>query len=67
MPSVVRQPHQCDRVWRGVRGRDRKLVLGGDGSPWLFFDLENDPLEMRNLAAFPSRAAEIRNLSASVC
>ena len=66
MPSVVRQPHQCDRVWRGVRGRDRKLVLGGEGSPWLFFDLENDPLEMRNLAADPSRAAEIREWSARV-
>jgi arylsulfatase A-like enzyme len=60
MPSVVRQPRQCDRAWRGVRGRGRKLVLGVDRTPWLFFDLENDPLEMENLAADPSRAAELR-------
>jgi len=59
MPSVVRQPHQCDRAWRGVRGRGRKLVLGEEGAPWLFFDLEDDPLEMDNLAADPSRAAEL--------
>jgi arylsulfatase A-like enzyme len=66
MPSVVRQPHQCDRVWRGVRGQGRKLVLGGDGSPWLFFDLENDPLEVRNLAGDPARTAEIQAWSALV-
>ncbi len=49
MPSVVRLPDQCDRVWRGVRSAKRKLVLNEDGSPWLFFDLQNDPLELRNL------------------
>ena len=27
MPSVVALPHQCDRAWRGVRTRTRKLVL----------------------------------------
>jgi arylsulfatase A-like enzyme len=62
MPSVVALPHQCDRVWRGVRTRTRKLVLNADGSPWLFFDLENDPLEMKNLAADPACAAEIARL-----
>jgi hypothetical protein len=41
-------------------------VLNGDGTPWLFFDLENDPLEQRNLADDPSRAAEIRELSSRV-
>jgi arylsulfatase A-like enzyme len=64
MPSVVRQPRQCDRVWRGVRGRGRKLVLGEDRTPWLFFDLENDPLELDNLVGNPSRAAEISEWSA---
>ncbi|OAM87676.1 sulfatase-like hydrolase/transferase [Termitidicoccus mucosus] len=64
MPSVVRLPHQCDRVWRGVRTARRKLVLGEDGSPWLFFDLERDPLELRNLAADAEWAAERERLRA---
>ena len=64
MPSVVALPHQCDRVWRGVRTPTRKLVLNADGSPWLFFDLENDPLEMTNLARDSARAAEIAALRA---
>ncbi len=64
MPSVVALPHQCDRVWRGVRTPRRKLVLNADGSPWLFFDLERDPLELKNLAGDPTRAAEIAELVA---
>jgi arylsulfatase A-like enzyme len=64
MPSVVALPHQCDRVWRGVRTSTRKLVLNADGSPWLFFDLENDSGEMRNLVGRPERAAEIAALRA---
>ena len=59
MPSVVALPDQCDRGWRGVRTPTRKLVLNADGSPWLFFDLERDPLERKNLAADPSCAGEI--------
>lgn len=59
MPSVVALPHQCDRVWRGLRAPDRKIVLNADGSPWLFFDLEADPLERRNFATDLSRAREI--------
>jgi arylsulfatase A-like enzyme len=59
MPSVVNVPHQCDRVWRGVRSATRKLVLNADGSPWLYFDLEQDPWELRNLAPDPQRAEEI--------
>lgn len=66
MPSVVALPHQCDRVWRGVRTATRKLVLNADGSPWLFFDLEKDPLEQRNLAAEPAWRAEIEALRARV-
>jgi hypothetical protein len=64
MPSVVRLPRQCDRVWRGVRTARRKLVLNADGSPWLFFDLERDPLERRNLAADAAWAAEREDLGA---
>lgn len=62
MPSVVRVPQQCDRVWRGWRSRTRKLVLDEAGVPWLFFDLERDPLELKNLVDDPARAAEIAAL-----
>lgn len=65
MPSVVALPHQCDREWRGVRTKTRKLVLGPDGAPWLFFDLENDPVEMKNLAGDPARSGEIAALWAA--
>ena len=74
MPSVVALPHQCDRAWRGVRTATRKLVLNTDpaadagpaGSPWLLFNLKNDPLEMQNLAAAPARADEIAELRGMV-
>src|SRR5688500_11401844 len=62
MPSVVALPHQCDRVWNGIRTRSRKLILGAKGAPWLFFDLERDPLELENLVSHPDRAAEISEL-----
>ena len=64
MPSVVALPHQCDRVWRGVRTKERKLVLNDDGSTWLFFDLAVDPGETVNLAADPARAREIARFAA---
>lgn len=69
MPSVVALPHQCDRIWRGVRTPKRKLVLaeelasGGESlSPWLFFDLERDPWEQTNLVNDPGRAGELAGL-----
>ena len=66
MPSVVALPHQCDRVWHGVRTKTRKLVFNPDGTPWLFFDLENDPLEMKNLAGAPAKVDEMEALWRSV-
>ena len=66
MPSVVSLPHQCDRVWRGVRTSARKLVLNADGSPWLFFDLERDPGENTNLVGETAAASEITALRALV-
>ncbi|MEY4089561.1 MAG: hypothetical protein RJB55_1832 [Verrucomicrobiota bacterium] len=62
MPSVVQLPHQCDRVWRGVRTPERKLVLGPDREPWLFFDLEADPLEQINRVDDPASAGTIARL-----
>jgi arylsulfatase A-like enzyme len=50
MPSVVALPHQCDRVWHGRRGATGKAIFNADGSPWLDFDLANDPGEMINRA-----------------
>jgi arylsulfatase A-like enzyme len=66
MPSAVPLPHQCDRAWRGVRTKTRKLVLGTDeaGPPWAFFDLEQDPGETKNLARDPGRADEVAELTA---
>ena len=66
MPSVVALPHQCDRAWTGVRTAERKLVLGPDGAPWLFFDLRNDPGEERNLVGDPARAEEIAELKRGI-
>ncbi|HXC01149.1 MAG TPA: sulfatase-like hydrolase/transferase [Opitutaceae bacterium] len=74
MPSVVHLPQQCDRAWRGVRTKTRKLVLNShsagsgqaDGSPWLFFDLQNDPHELRNLVSDASRAQEMAELRALI-
>jgi arylsulfatase A-like enzyme len=62
MPSVVALPHQCDRVWRGVRTPTRKLVLEASGAPWLFFDLLRDPGETNNLAGDPARQSEMDEL-----
>ena len=66
MPSVVALPYQCDRVWRGARTKARKLVLNSDGQPWLFFDLEHDPLETRNLAAEVSWREEMARMTAQI-
>jgi arylsulfatase A-like enzyme len=63
MPSVVPFPHQCDRVWRGVRTPQRKLVLNADGSPWRFFDLEKDPGEQNDLSGNPAFRGEIAALT----
>ncbi|MDE3083962.1 MAG: sulfatase-like hydrolase/transferase [Verrucomicrobiota bacterium] len=66
MPSVVRLPHQCERAWRGVRSRERKLAFNADGSPWLFFDLARDPLELHNLVGETERAEEMAALRAQI-
>ena len=80
MPSATEIALQCPVAWHGFRSTKHKLVLKADepnepgpspdpGSgqglrPWLYFDLEHDPLEMKNLAGDPARAGEIRDLVA---
>ncbi|MCC5025460.1 MAG: sulfatase-like hydrolase/transferase [Candidatus Synoicihabitans palmerolidicus] len=49
MPSVVKLPDQCDRVWSGRRSMKHKEIRRADGSPWLEFDLQADPGEQRSL------------------
>lgn len=66
MPSVVPFPQQCDQTWRAIRTRTRKLVLRADGSPWLFFNLEDDPLELNNLISDPRYESEMEQLRAMI-
>lgn len=78
MPTATGIALQCPEAWRGFRSAKHKLVLraddtkglgpspaGGSGQglrPWLYFDLERDPLEMKNLADDPARSGEIAEL-----
>ncbi len=63
MPTGTDIALQCPEPWRGFRTARHKLVLHADGRPWMYFDLERDPLEMKNLADDPARAAEIAELT----
>ena len=66
MPTANEVPGQCPEVWRGFRTAEHKLVMktGADGreSPWLYFDLRRDPLEMHNLVGDAARSEEMREL-----
>lgn len=62
MPSATEIPLQCPVAWRGFRSERHKLVLNEDGTPWMYFDLEKDPLELKNLAEDPAQAGEIAEL-----
>ena len=62
MPVAPAIPQQCERAWRGYRTAKHKLILNADGTPWLYFDLEHDPLEMKNLAGDPASRGEIEEL-----
>ena len=62
MPGATVIPGQCEPGWRGFRTPKHKLVLNADGAPWLYFDLERDPLEMKNLAREPARLREMEEL-----
>ncbi|MBA4137882.1 MAG: sulfatase [Opitutus sp.] len=66
MPAATEIPLQCPWAWRGFRSARHKLVVRTDAegreTPWLFFDLQSDPLEMKNLAEDPARLGEMREL-----
>lgn len=66
MPSVVHLPHQCDRAWTGIRSPREKAIFGDDRAPWLYFDLENDPLERLNLAGSAAHRERIARLASRV-
>jgi hypothetical protein len=40
------------------------LILNAAGQPWLYFDLEHDPLERQNLVAEPAQREQIARLRA---
>jgi len=48
-----------------VRTRTRKLLRQGPKAPEFLFDLEKDPLEMKNVAADPAYAADLKSLRAA--
>ena len=62
MPTPTEIPLQCPVAWRGFRSARHKLVLNADGTPWLYFDLEKDPMELQNLAEDPAWQQEIADL-----
>jgi arylsulfatase A-like enzyme len=48
-----------EQTWRGFRSRRHKYtVLAGE--PWQFFDLQEDPYELNNLADDPRYSEEVR-------
>ena len=56
------RPPFYNAVWRGFRSERFKYTVKGDkfgAEPWQFFDLKNDPYEMRNLIEDPAWADEI--------
>jgi arylsulfatase A-like enzyme len=51
-----------EAVWRGIRTRRYKYTVSGDnfgGKPWQFFDLHEDPYEMKNLVDDPASEGEV--------
>jgi len=52
-----------NRVWRGVRTRDRWKYVCLEGQPVMMFNLNEDPYELANLAfldAFNDKRAELQ-------
>ncbi len=49
-----------------VRSATRKLIYGNRSGRSMFFDLEQDPLEMENLYEVPERRSEIQDLETAL-
>jgi arylsulfatase A-like enzyme len=52
LQSVVPTQHgpSVDLPWRGITTRDGWKYVALEGQPWLLYDLNRDPFELRNLA-----------------
>ena len=48
-------------AWRGVRTR-RYMYARFESKPWVLYDLENDPYEMRNIADNPASQPILRDM-----
>jgi arylsulfatase A-like enzyme len=65
MQIVIPTGHgdSVDRPWRGIVTRDRWKYIALEGQPWLMFNLNEDPLELVNLAhdrAFGEQRARLQ-------
>lgn len=54
--------HSTDRPWRGVVTREGWKYIVLEGQPWLLFNLNEDPYELRNLAHNRAFARERQRL-----
>lgn len=59
-------PDSVDRPWRGVVTNDHWKLVCLEGQPWLMFDLNEDPYEMRNLAFNTAYREKRRELGAKL-
>ena len=64
-PAVEIRSEAISEIHGEVMVLDRrwKMALNSEGKPYLLFDLENDPRELRNLAGLPRMAKVERELS----
>ena len=56
-------PHSVEVAWRGVVTRDGWKYVCLDNTPWMLFDLNTDPYELRNLACCGLYRAQRARLS----
>jgi len=55
-----------DLPWRGLVSRDGWKYVALAGAPWLMFDLNEDPLELVNLAQYAEAAPRRRQMNAQL-
>ncbi len=53
-------------AWRGVRDQRYTYARYDDGTPWLLYDNQSDPLQMRNLIADPADEGLRKRLDAQL-